>query len=724
MMTARGGMRPPSRARCHYIKKRADRPSRALRHNAVLSEQAPRNRPPVALALVASALLLAFGLQGLHAEDTDTFYHLASGRWMLEHGRVLDRETFSFTIAGQPWTDYHWGFQVVLAAAERAGGLRGVVAVRAALVLVTGLLFLWLVWRLCGGLRLPATALTFLGLALYLSRALNIRSHLASHLLLVLLLLLLERFRRGSARFDPWIPLVFLAWANLHGVEYPVGLAVLGAYAAAGVLEEKGRARWVVLAAVSAAALLVNPFGLRLLPTAAMAADTEMMAAIDEMRPLTIASLGELFPRPDLTAQVWLNIALLLGLALVPRLVRRRDVRALLLVAFAVALALRSLRFCPEAGIVLVAVLAAECRHFSGPAAARLRRASAVLTVLLVVASVATVSDHLRRGFFRTLDLQRYPEAACRLLVAEGLTGDALVDPNLAGYVSWCAPAVRILADMRSPEPFAAPLVWMAAKAGSDVPIGAIDRLFGLDLVLVRIDSVAAEGLLSSPDGAFLPVSVDARFVLFARAEVARTRALVIEHPRGLDAPAPADALRAQSERLLRTWSGNAFANETLARLDLAEGRPAEAAARAASLAVLYPRDATWPWTLGLARAAQRDLPGAERALAEARRWAPGSARVALDLARVQLTRGRFTAGIETLESNAGRRASRRTGEELVVLGALREGAGRPAAAADAYTRALWVGGPRVDDGFVRSRLAVLPPAPLAPPAPPTSPAP
>jgi tetratricopeptide (TPR) repeat protein len=199
----------------------------------------------------------------------------------------------------------------------------------------------------------------------------------------------------------------------------------------------------------------------------------------------------------------------------------------------------------------------------------------------------------------------------------------------------------------------------------------------------------------------------------------------VIEHPRGVDAPAPPHALRAQSERLLRTWSGNAFANETLARLDLAEGRPAEAAARAAAQAELYPRDATWPWTLGLARAAQRDLAGAESALAEARRWSPESARVALDLARVQLARGRFTAGIETLESDARRRSYRQTGEELVVLGALREGAGRPAAAADAYTRALWVGGPRVDDRLVRARLAVLPPAALAPPPPaPAAPAP
>lgn len=685
---------------------------------AALSENEPRTRPPLALLVVANALLLAFALQGLHFDDTDTFYHLAGGRFMLEHGRVLDRETLSFTLPGQPWTDYYWGFQLTIAAAERAGGLRGVVAVRAVLVLLTGNLLLLLVWRLSGGQRLPASALTLLGLALYLSRALNVRPHLASHLLLVVLLLLLERFRRSGARFDPWIPLLFAAWANLHGVEYPVGLAVVAAYAVAGALEEKAMGRWLGLLLLSAGALLLNPFGARVLGTVVIAGDAEVMASIDEMRPLPLASLGELFPHLDLTAQVWLNVALLLALALVPRLLRRRDVRGLLLLAFATALALRSLRFRPEAGIVLVSVLAAECARFAGPAAARLRRASALLSVLLVAASVATVSDHLRRGFFRTLDLQRYPEAACRLLREQALRGRALVDPGLAGYVSWCAPGVLVFADMRSPDPFAAPLLWMASRAGSDVPLPALDRVYGLDLVLVRIGSLAAERLLSTPDATFLPVSVDARFVLFARAEVARSRGLVIEHPRGVEAPAPPPALRAQSERLLATWRDNAFANETLARLDLAQGRSDAAAARAAAMAVLYPRDATWPWIVGLARAAERDLAGAEQALVEARRWSPESARVALDLARVQLARGRFSAGIDTLESDAKRRAYRQTGEELVVLGALREGAGRPAAAADAYTRALWVGGPGVDEALVRARLSALPPPPLALPEP------
>jgi tetratricopeptide (TPR) repeat protein len=268
---------------------------------------------------------------------------------------------------------------------------------------------------------------------------------------------------------------------------------------------------------------------------------------------------------------------------------------------------------------------------------------------------------------------------------------------------------VRVFADMRAPDPFAGPLQWLAAAAGQQVPMARVDERFGLDLLLFRAGSPAAERLLSDPAGPFAPVSVDARFVLFARAAAARERGLVVPYPRGIDAPAPPDALRAQSERMLRTWPDNAFANETLARLDLQEGRPADAARRAAAMAKPYPRDATWPWVIGRARADQNDLAGAEAALHEARRWSPESARVALDLARVQLARGRFEAGISVLEAEARRRAYRLSGEEFVLLGALREGAGRKEGAADAYTRALWIGGAGVDAERIRSRLAALP---------------
>jgi hypothetical protein len=70
-------------------------------------EPEPSRRRGVWWALVVFTLVVVpFALEGIHTGDTDTFYHLANGRYMVEHGQILDREVFSFTRLNEPWTNY------------------------------------------------------------------------------------------------------------------------------------------------------------------------------------------------------------------------------------------------------------------------------------------------------------------------------------------------------------------------------------------------------------------------------------------------------------------------------------------------------------------------------------------------------------------------------------------------------------------------------------------
>ena len=118
----------------------------------------------------------------------------------------------------------------LFAAAQRAAGrVRGMQHGRLQLyVLYVALtliaLLFWALsiaaWRLPGAPPgrslgyLAAFVLALLGALLYLTRAPNPRPHLASHLLLVVLLLLLERARRGGRVLAPWVPLVSRSWTN------------------------------------------------------------------------------------------------------------------------------------------------------------------------------------------------------------------------------------------------------------------------------------------------------------------------------------------------------------------------------------------------------------------------------------------------------------------------------------------------------------------------------
>jgi hypothetical protein len=92
-------------------------------------------RPRSALRGVAVAA--AIGAAGLVAGvfpifESDLFWHLAAGRWMLEHGAIPRVDPFRFTSGGAPWVDHEWLFQVVVHAVERAAGLDGLIALRAA----------------------------------------------------------------------------------------------------------------------------------------------------------------------------------------------------------------------------------------------------------------------------------------------------------------------------------------------------------------------------------------------------------------------------------------------------------------------------------------------------------------------------------------------------------------------------------------------------------------
>ena len=64
---------------------------------------------------------------------------------MFVHGRFPRHDPFRFTSGGEAWVDHEWGFQLLLALAERLGGHGGLLAFRSAI-------FALLAW-LCGASR-------------------------------------------------------------------------------------------------------------------------------------------------------------------------------------------------------------------------------------------------------------------------------------------------------------------------------------------------------------------------------------------------------------------------------------------------------------------------------------------------------------------------------------------------------------------------------------------
>src|SRR3954451_16082475 len=84
---------------------------------------------PLVVAFIAVLIVLGFLPPTTLLSDPDTFWHIAAGRWILEHGTVPLSDPFSHSMPGAPWMAHEWLSEVVIAMSYRLGGWAGPVVV-------------------------------------------------------------------------------------------------------------------------------------------------------------------------------------------------------------------------------------------------------------------------------------------------------------------------------------------------------------------------------------------------------------------------------------------------------------------------------------------------------------------------------------------------------------------------------------------------------------------
>src|SRR5579864_2222806 len=77
------------------------------------------------LAFVTPILVLFWSTTGVGwlLTDSDTGWHVRTGEWILQNGRIPATDLFSFTKFGQPWFAWEWLSDVSMAAVHRHFGL-------------------------------------------------------------------------------------------------------------------------------------------------------------------------------------------------------------------------------------------------------------------------------------------------------------------------------------------------------------------------------------------------------------------------------------------------------------------------------------------------------------------------------------------------------------------------------------------------------------------------
>ena len=180
------------------------------------------------LATLLAAAFAAFAAS-FPASDSDLFWHLQSGDWMLDHGALLERDVFSFTRAGSPYSVGQWLGQILLALAFRGLGWAGIDLLRAALV---GIAVLFLARAVLRVQPHPGWAIAPILAAILVTRPFwGDRPQLFTLALFpVFLDTLLASRGDGRARRLAVLPVLVALWANLHGA-FVLGLVLIAVFA-------------------------------------------------------------------------------------------------------------------------------------------------------------------------------------------------------------------------------------------------------------------------------------------------------------------------------------------------------------------------------------------------------------------------------------------------------------------------------------------------------------
>src|SRR5262249_51929028 len=76
--------------------------------------------------LVGSVLVASLALVVRPVTDTDFWLHSATGRWIVEHGRLPPHDLFTYTVPGHAWVNHEYLTEALLWPLQRWLGLAGV----------------------------------------------------------------------------------------------------------------------------------------------------------------------------------------------------------------------------------------------------------------------------------------------------------------------------------------------------------------------------------------------------------------------------------------------------------------------------------------------------------------------------------------------------------------------------------------------------------------------
>ena len=376
-------------------------------------------------------------------QDPDFWWHIRTGRWMVDNGRLPSTDLYTFTVPNHVWTDHEYLTEILMWLAYNATGVAG-------LALAFGLITWAGFWLMHRQVRRQPWVIVGIGLAVGAIAGSPIwgpRAQMITFFLSCLELYWLQAYLSGRSRTIQLFPLLMVLWANLHG-GWVIGFVWLGVALAAELIgwawnrddpAHRAHVRFLaIIVAFSAVAVAATPHGFSLYPypfqTEGSVAQQRLI--VEWFSP----DFHQAYLRP-FEAMVFLVI---IGFAL-----KRPPLYEFLLTLIALGLSLESVRnvalFVAVVTPVMINSYSAGWKELSAARGWKLelppRRVFAVITaiVLLViaVATTARIADNLSPAKQRNLDAATYPVGAADWLAAHPEVGTHMYNQyGWGGYLA------------------------------------------------------------------------------------------------------------------------------------------------------------------------------------------------------------------------------------------------------------------------------------------------
>lgn len=410
--------------------------------------------PP--LAILGASWLALFPISSV-----DAYYHLATGRRILDDREIPSRGVGSATFGRVPWHDNEWGFQVLAALVGRSerepggvlvltpAGRVGLVLMRATALAATLSLVAATMARCGVGPVVCALGAWLAAFLTFGNLFWDIRPQILSYLALAGIAYLLELARDGRRWALPASIAVIALWSNFHGA-FIVGIGLLACEAAGSWVESRHDVTltphaWRLTASALAAPLAacLNPLGwMQVVHPFVYLAHPEIHAGNNEWTrpdllhlPLMIATFG------------LLAVAIAFGARIRPSHLFR--------VGLFGALFLTAIRHLPLVTIVVVPVLAlaaSEAGRGAGGRAFSVR--SRAVLVAALFAGIVGLSGAKFIGVLPRFDerpSQALPEAHVRFLANHAVRGNGFNGYRFGGFLMFrLYPQERVFMDGRN----------------------------------------------------------------------------------------------------------------------------------------------------------------------------------------------------------------------------------------------------------------------------------